>query len=75
MMVDAVNVSTERDEHDLHPVEVNGHVINLKRGGSHGYWTIHYPKGRIPQQLEGSYTNRSLAEQAVTNYLKTLKAK
>lgn len=73
MMIDAVNVNVERDVLDLVPVEFNGHVINLKRGGSHGYWTVHYPKGRIPKELEGSYTNKSLAEQAVTNYLKTLK--
>lgn len=67
------HVDPERDFVDLETVEENGVVMNLKRGGSHGYWTIHYPKGRLPPSLEGQYTNRSLAEQAARNYLKSIR--
>lgn len=67
------HVSPERDFVDLEEIEENGVKINLKRAGAHGYWTIHYSKGRLPPSLEGQYTNRSLAEQAARHYLKNIR--
>ena len=67
------HVDPERDVLDLIPIEEEGVIMNLKRGGAHGYWTIQYPKGPLPQMLQGQYTNKALAEQDARNYIKHIR--
>ena len=71
MLID--HVDPKRDILDTIKIEVDGTEMFLKRGGSHGYWRVNYPKGRLPKFLEGQYTNKSLAEQAVRTYLRNLR--
>lgn len=67
------HIDPDRDVPDESPIEVNGITMNLKRGGSHGYWRVSYPKGPLPDSLKGQYLSKYDAEKAVTVYLKQMR--
>lgn len=49
--------------------EVGNNVLHVRRKDPYGFWTCHYEKGPVPQELSGSYTSFYEAEKAVLGYL------
>jgi hypothetical protein len=51
---------------------VEGQKLVLKCSDPYGFWTVHYPKGEVPDALKGSFTSFIEAEKQVRSYLNTL---
>lgn len=69
-MQDFIDVLDHQDS--LRTIQLdNGSTVNIKRTDPYGFWSIHYEKGQVPQNLSGSYTSDTAAIEALKSYLST----
>ena len=47
----------------------NGAKLIFERKDPYGFWSIHYEKGQVPEDLQGHYTTFDLAQKDVARYL------
>ncbi len=65
----------DEDEMGMRVVEYEGKTYYLKFRNPYGHCHISVDKGRIPDELSGSYTTQTLAETAIKQYHSKLKEK
>lgn len=66
---DNIHTDANRDQGDEIVFKIGDKSVNIKKTGAHGFWSIHYPQGRLPKQLEGKFTTYKLAEATARAYL------
>ena len=73
-MIDLFNDFTgDKDLGKIRTIELENNKINLKCEDPHGFWTVHFERGQMPEDLKGWYTTFDLAEKAVMAYLQRKK--
>lgn len=72
MHVDIYDVDRERDLSKNRVVKLeDGTKVIIRMTDPYGYWSIHYEKGRIPEDLKGSFTDFNMAVQKVKTYFQS----
>lgn len=69
-MLDFAGSTSDKDLPDVISFPVGKNVMSARRNPMHyGFWTIHFEKGAVPENLRGQYTSRKIAEQAIKAYI------
>jgi hypothetical protein len=58
----------ETDE-NIRSIPVGKNVLHAKRKDPYGFWTIHFERGSVPEELKGTYTSFSECWKKIECYL------
>jgi len=56
-------------EENLRSVPVGKNILHAKRQDPYGFWTIHFERGTIPNELQGTFTSFDEAWKRIEVYL------
>lgn len=48
--------------------DIDGDIVYIRSYNPHGFYRIHFDKGRLPMELSGNYTSKALAESEAKKY-------